>query len=191
MTAMAIDHAPPADSEPDELRRDHTLAALPSAVGAARLFVRHTLSDWRIDTGRAHRIEDAVGELVAHSVATTGIADAGPLYRDEYAQLQTLVVRLRLVPDLLVAEVWDRTEQPPHPQLRQSAAVRATDDYDFAVPRPGRRVAWCSVVPPRLPKRVPRPVRAPLTLEARDLPPTPEPTAELLTRVLGGLQRWD
>lgn len=193
--AVAIDEpAASRESTPrGELREEQTLAALPSAAGAARRFVRHTLTGWQIDRDRAGRIESAVQALVIHSVATTGVSSSAPLYRDDYDRLQLIVVRLRLGSGLLVAEVWDRTDTPPHPQLGEDAAVRATDEHDYAVPLPRRRVVRCAVHMAALPRRVPRPVRPP---PSASLSPAGEsvtepgavPTADLHRRVLGGLR---
>jgi hypothetical protein len=191
MTVMAVidvPTVPPQSMSPSELRAEQTLAALPSAVSAARRFVRHTLAEWQIDTDCAIRIESAARELVTHSVATTGVDSAAPLYSDDYNRLQLLVVRLRLASGLLSVEVWDRTEHPPRPQLQETAAVRAVDEYNYATPRAGRRVVWCSARATPLPRRVPRPVRPPL-IAAPDRLPTAEPTVDLLRRVLDGLHQ--
>jgi hypothetical protein len=208
-TAVAIDEpaAPPQPARDaprggvrGEMGEEQPLAALPSAVAAACRFVRYTLTEWQIDTDRTGRVEDAVRELVTHSVDTTGVDSAAPLYRDDYNRLQLIVVRLRLASDLLVAEVWDRTESPPQPRLGEHAAVLAMGDYDYAMPRPGRRVVWCSTHTGSLPRRVPRPVRPPLAA-APDLPPegvadlpplggrSGESTGDLLRRVLDGLHQ--
>jgi len=191
-----------------ELRSEQTLAALPSAVGAARLFVLHTLSAWQpgrdCDNNdewddRNVRIEGAVQALVMHSVATTGVSSSGPLYRDDYDRLQLIVVRLRMASGLLLGEVWDRTEASPHPQLGDDAAVRATDEYAYAMPIPGRRVVWCAVRSGPLSRRTPLAGRPP-RLPASSPPPDTEhatghvagqaawPTTDVLHRVLDGLR---
>ena len=179
----------------DNLRSELTLAALPSAVGAARLFVRHTFTKWHIDDGGAERMGNATQALVTHAVATTGVMSSAPFHRDVFDRLQLIVVRLRLTPGLLVSEVWDRTEASPDARLEEDAAVRATDEHAYAVPLPGRRVVWCAVRLRPQPRGMPRaaqlcrPPAVNLSLATDSATgQAAEPTADLLRRVLAGLR---
>ncbi len=88
-----------------------TLAAVPSAVSCARLFVGNVLRQW----GFAHLVDTAellTSELVTNSVKTTGITDPSPRSA-LLGEVHLIQVQLVLAADDLVIGVWDRDRRPP------------------------------------------------------------------------------
>jgi hypothetical protein len=198
MTAMLADgraellmSQPPAakSTESDELR----LAALPSAIPCARLLVEVVGPGWRLDRRCLDAASEAVAVLVAHAIATIGVVEPGPTYRAEFDHLTVLTVRLRLIPRLLVVEVWDSGSGSPEPLLSNFAPFIHSWGYD--VPSPGQRVVWCTV-----PAYLPEPddtvqIARVLPRRKRQAVPAPgEPITVMrdravLQRVLDGLRR--
>lgn len=87
------------------------LAAVLTAVGLSREFVRQTLRQWRLPD----QIDGAalvVSELVTNAVKSTGITDATPKWEDVRAQ-HIVGVQLRAVGASLFVEVWDRGDGAP------------------------------------------------------------------------------
>jgi hypothetical protein len=94
------------------LRDTLTLAALPTAVGSARLHARIMMVEWALGD-IADDVALVVSELVTNAVvASTGI-DGRPLYASVDAGLP--VVHLRLCSDYsrIVIEVWDSSADAP------------------------------------------------------------------------------
>ena len=88
-----------------------TLAAVPTAAGVARSFVRQRLSHW----GLNRLINDAelvLSELVTNAVNATGTTNPRPRW-SELHNLALITVRLVITADSLVIEVWDRDPSPP------------------------------------------------------------------------------
>jgi len=87
------------------------LAAVLTAVGLAREFVRQTLRLWQL----ADQIDSAelvVSELVTNAVKSTGVAE--PNATGSMAKAQHIIgVQLRLVGASLYVEVWDRGDGSP------------------------------------------------------------------------------
>lgn len=172
MTAIPTDwgsYSPARTQEIPESETQHelTLAAVPSAVGCARMLVHHTFLDANIDDEIVARLEHVTAELVNHAVKTIGVSDALPLYHQAFDHLALIVVRLRLTTRHALVEVWDRCNETPLPQLSQSHAIAMADDWGYMQTSPNTRVVWCVVATlspmeretgaDLLPKRVPRP----------------------------------
>jgi hypothetical protein len=93
-------------SGPDfRLYSDLHLAAVPTAVGCAQLFVKYTLGSWRLDE-LTEPVSQIVTELVTRAVFTTGIADHDPRWA-ELDELKLITVRLLVIEQLFVVEVAD------------------------------------------------------------------------------------
>lgn len=121
-----------------------TLAALPSAVTSARRLVQHSLLDWNVDRRVLAAVEEATATLVAHAVKTTGVNDPQPMYDEVFGDLRLIKVRVRLLSDQLVIEVWDGGLEPLLDELSRSDAIAASRDWGFDYPAPGRRVVWAA-----------------------------------------------
>jgi len=173
-----------------------TLAAVPTAAGIARSFVRQRLSQW----GLNRLIDDAelvLSELVANAVNATGTTNPRPRW-SELDNLALIVVRLLVTVDSLVIEVWDRSPSPPVPKLPEQAdeagrGLLIVDAlchrWNYFYPESGGKAIWGELVipsydlmPPGMSKRhLPR--LAPRQ-QADDMPDIATPE-----RVLEGLQR--
>ncbi len=86
------------------------LAALPTAPGAARSYVRATLAQWWMN-GLADALELVVSELVTNGVNASSDGAGAP----RYVEGRMPVIRLCLLTDgvRLVAEVWDQAPGVP------------------------------------------------------------------------------
>jgi hypothetical protein len=87
-----------------------TFAALLTAVGCARLFVKYTLHNWRIGREQIETAELLASELVMNAVKSTGICDPSPAY-SALKHLNLIHVRLLLFDGSVVLEVWDTDPQ--------------------------------------------------------------------------------
>lgn len=192
---------PPARPEPMD---EQLLAALPSAVGCAQRFARHTLEQWRLH-GLVDTAEAVVAELVSDAVARTGIAVDHPGYLDLHGKhLNLVAVRLLVIGDRVLIEVWDADPTPPRPpdeeapgaqRRRTQPGVRALA-YDRA-PTGGTVARVDLEVPPAgsledtqelvLPRRTGFPRRPVPPPPARPIEVMGDPV--LLRRVLDGLHR--
>jgi len=132
---------------------------------------------------------------VAHTIATTGISADLPLHHEVFDWLGLLDVRLSLVPQALLVEVWDSGIERPDGRLAGSLALQAASDFGFHITEMGQRLVWCTVPAqpadpeqtfrlPRLPRR--RATRHP---EGRTAALVGDP--KLLQQVLDGLQALD
>ncbi|MGH3800147.1 MAG: ATP-binding protein [Pseudonocardiaceae bacterium] len=118
------------------------LAALPSAVGSARRFIRFTLELWRlfdlIDTA-----ESVVVELVTDAIRATGIAVEHPGYLDLYEkQVNLLELRVHLTDTHVVLLVWDTDPSPPWPR---EPAPEPRRSRNFYLPPHGGKVVWVAL----------------------------------------------
>lgn len=93
---------PPQAYPPTATSSELTLAALPTAVTCAKLFLRYTLANWRLEPPAT--AEAAVTELVSGAVEQTGIVRPSPTWT-QLADLALIRVRLLLLDDGLVVEV--------------------------------------------------------------------------------------
>jgi anti-sigma regulatory factor (Ser/Thr protein kinase) len=106
--------ARPAAGGEARFRDQLTLAALPSAVAAARAFVRLALAKWQ---GGAEQGDDAlliVSELVTNAVRAVGTLEAPPRWADLGA-VDLVTVTLTGLADSLVIEVRDPAPGLPTP----------------------------------------------------------------------------
>lgn len=168
-----------------------TLAAIPSAVSCARLLVHKAFIGEHFTKDFVRSVEQVTDELVVHAVATTGVTVSGSFSAHAFDHLRLLVVRLQIRPRRVVVEVRDDSNEPPHPRLTASRAIRTVERWGYDLPAPGRRVMWCAIaIPPDsrvLPRRVPRstPRRAGRQVVGS------VPDLALLRRVRDGLRELD
>jgi anti-sigma regulatory factor (Ser/Thr protein kinase) len=142
------------------------LAAVPTAVRLARLFIRQRLSLW----GISQLINDAelvLSELVTNAVNVTASTNPRPRW-SELHNLTLIAVRLVATIDSLVIEVWDRDPSPP--MLKQSQQADETgrgllivsalcSRWDYFYPESGGKTVWGVLVIPEhdlLPSRLPK-----------------------------------
>jgi hypothetical protein len=162
---------------------DLTLAATSTAVNVGVMFLRYTLTDWRLDelgsTG-----EVVLSELISQAVTLTGVPEPSPRWT-ELADLALIRVRLVLLETSVIVEVADRHDQPP---MWADAVTSLCSRWNSYRTRVGR-VVWCEMEPPKyeltengLPKRV----RQKATDTTRR--PAAPVDRELLRRVLEGLE---
>ena len=88
-----------------------SLAAVVTAIGCARAYVTSIVTAWGLECLR----DDAVlltSELVTNAVRATGITGLVPRWSDP-DHLALIRLRLTVVDDSLVIEVWDRETTPP------------------------------------------------------------------------------
>ncbi|WP_267244040.1 ATP-binding protein [Streptomyces sp. PR69] len=178
------------------------LAAVGTAAGVARMFVRHHLTY----LGLSEHVADGelvVSELVTNAVEATGIADPAVKLHDIQAE-HLVALQLRVVDTRLFIEVWDRSVEEP---VRKDAGDDAeggrglvlvealAQRWGVAHPPAGGKVVWAELVigkapaprgpfgdRPRLERRVPQGTRPPrgVVFEAA--------STALLERVLEGLR---
>lgn len=133
-----------------------TLAAMPSAAGRSRRFVRLTLNRW----GLGRLVDDAelvVSELVTNAVQAAGVVDLGANGSDP-GGLASIDVRLLLFGASIVIQVRDGDPTPPVPQQATGAdeggrglsivAALATSWDWFPSPPGGKVVAAELPIPP-------------------------------------------
>lgn len=180
------------------------LAAVSTAAGVARMFVRYHLAHLGLSAHIADG-ELVVSELVTNAVEATGIAEPAVKLHDIQAE-HLVAVQLRVVDTGLFIEVWDRSslEEPVRKDVGEDAEdgrglvlVEAlARRWGVAHPPAGGKVVWAHLaigkVPashgpfgdrPRLERRVPEGTRAPqgVVREAASV--------ALLEWVLEGLRR--
>ena len=88
-----------------------SLAAVVTAIGHARAYVTSIMTAWGLECLR----DDAVlltSELVTNAVRATGITGPVPRWSDP-DHLALIRLRLTVVADSLIIEVWDREATPP------------------------------------------------------------------------------
>jgi anti-sigma regulatory factor (Ser/Thr protein kinase) len=173
-----------------------TLAAVPTAAGVARLFVRQRLSQWGLNR-LMNDAELVTSELVTNAVNATGTANPRPRW-SELDNLALIAVRLVVTADSLVIEVWDRDPSPP--VLKDTAAVDEAGRgllivgalcrrWHYFFPESCGKAVWgeleipaYDLIPSGLPKRAqPRLTSAHRVEDA--------PNFEMLERVLEGLRK--
>lgn len=200
--ALALDLDPPTRMTPPPASQPRAtdgqlLAALPSAVGCARRFVRFTLERWRL-FGLIDTAETVAAELVADAVSATGISVEHPGYLDLYdKQLNLVDLRVHLTDTDVVLLVWDSDPSPPR---LQELALEQSRSRNFYLPQHGGKVVWAALEisvglrheearRPALPRRTGYP--------CRPIPPTPADPVRamtdpvLLERVRDGLNQLD
>lgn len=174
-----------------------TLAAVPTAAGIARSFVRQRLSQWGLNRVM-NDAELVLSELVTNAVNATGCPSPRPRW-SELHNLALIAIRLVVTADSLVIEVWDRDPSPPVPQQPEQAAEGGRGllivdalcrRWHYSFPESGGKAVWGELVipdhvlvPSGLPKRLPP--RPALERPAEDMP-----SYVMLERVLEGLRQW-
>ncbi len=156
MTAVA---ERPAKAMPERASRQiraadrMTFAALLTAVGCARLFVKYTLQNWRVEHKHIETAELLASELVTNAVKSTGIIEPHPAYT-ALNHLALVHVRLLLFDNSVVLEVWDADPNPP---VMQEQALDAEGGrglflvatmirrWNYYHPKFGGKVVWCEI----------------------------------------------
>lgn len=128
-------------------------AAVPTAVGCARVFARQTLFAWqRPDAAEVAAL--VTSELVTNAVTATGTTDPHPSYA-ALAAIPVIRVRLKLHGTALVIEVRDASTQPPVLQKRAQDAehgrglliVHAESERwgTTYLPKIGGKIVWAEI----------------------------------------------
>ncbi|MEV0400016.1 ATP-binding protein [Actinoallomurus sp. NPDC050550] len=144
---------------PERVSRDLQLAARPTAVGAARSFVREQLHCWRLDEPTGYDLpgttELITSELVTNSLKATGRPQM-PTAGSQALNPPTITLRLRLIRRSLFVEVWDASPYPPVPtgagDLDESGrglvlvtALAKAWDYYHSDAAAGGKVVWAEI----------------------------------------------
>lgn len=87
------------------------LGAVPAAATCSRVFLKHTLDQWRVP-GLYDTAALVVTELVTNSVKETGIVDVVPTW-DDVADTCLVDVRVLAFTDCVSIHVWDCSRNPP------------------------------------------------------------------------------
>nr|WP_272919797.1 ATP-binding protein [Streptomyces sp. SID5468] len=168
------------------------LAAVPTAVSCARMFIRHTLTCWKLSR-LTETAELIASELVTNAVKATGITTPQPSW-GELEGLQLLRVRIHASKDSIVIQVWDADGEPldlptagadEEPEsgrglfIVKSVARQVGRFY----PRSGGKVVWAELtLEPTVPPLPRRAAKKPASIYL------PKPDPDLLRAVLTGLR---
>jgi hypothetical protein len=169
------------------------LAAVPTAVSCAQMFVEAVLIKW----GAGSLFDQARGvvtDLVATAVESTGVTETDIRWW-EIEYLNLIKVRILGFDASIVIEVWDSDTEPPI----SKASSRDVHRWNYFHPRTGGKVVWCEM---ELPQRSNAPNytrEPPIPLPRRKRRPQPGPShpvaternPELLRRVIEGLRKLD
>lgn len=129
-----------------------TLAAVPTAVRCARMFVRITLQNWQASEETVETAELLASELVSNAVKVTGVVEQLPISSDAYRHLSLIEIRLMTFERSVVIEVWDTDSDPPVLQEQllgaedgRGLSIVATMSrrWSYYVPPNGGKVVWC------------------------------------------------
>ncbi|MFC4033072.1 ATP-binding protein [Streptomyces polygonati] len=128
------------------------LAAVLTAVGLSRSFIRHTLTNWQLGE-QIDVAELVVSELVTNAVKSTGNTDQ-QRQREDISAHQLIGVQLRMMNTCLYVEVWDSAdgspvipEQSPDSEggrglfLVESLCTR----WDISRPAAGGKIVWAEL----------------------------------------------
>lgn len=177
------------------------LAAVPTAASCSRMFVRLTLTRWKL----ADYVESAelvVSELVTNAVRATGLTDPEPKSWDITAE-HVIGVRLRATGTSLVLNVWDRSSDIPVARSPDDDAeggrglllIGATcKQWDVFRPQAGGKIVWAELELDRAAKPPPlstMPVRIPGATKPPKGPVHAMVEEALLQRFLDALYEWD
>lgn len=163
---------------------DLKLVALPSAVNCADLFVRFTLTEWRVES----MVADV--RRTAEALVKAVVGDAKPT-----STPTMLLFRLRLSGNSLAVEIEDDRTSP---ELRVPRSLSGTNS-GVQLLSTGKQLLWCEVP---LPKGmdatvVPLPRRGTTRAAAAAAPPPAEIAAaddlspDVMERILKGLRRGE
>lgn len=169
------------------------LAAVPTAVSCARMFVEAVLIQWGasalLDQARA-----VVTDLVADAVESTGVTETDIRWWT-IEHLNLIKVRILGLDASIVIEVWDSDTEPPI----SKASSRDAHRWNYFHPRTGGKVVWCEMEIPQRSDAPDRTREIPSPLPRRKRRPSPGPShpvaterdPELLRRVIDGLRSLD
>lgn len=172
------------------------LVATPSAITCARLLLDWLARRWDMEAVAAHAARDVLDELVAHAVATTGVAEAVSVSQIAPERLVLLGIRLRFDGRRLVIEVWDTGTETCEALLASSSALAAAARWGVELPAHQQRVVWCVIGGGTSAEQT---MRLPVPLARRTRTPVPRPDEPgeaildpvLLQRILDGLRTLD
>ena len=106
--------SPPANPRLRPRRCDRiSLAALVSAPGNSRRFVRQVCERWGVPGDQSETVQLLTSELVTNAVEETGILEPHPEYGVVHAGATLIRVVLLEFAHSLVVEVWDSSFEPP------------------------------------------------------------------------------
>jgi len=160
--------AAPSPNPTDQLRFSTTLtlAAVPTAVGAARRYVRHELTSANL----AALVDDAelvASELVTNAIIATGVMATEPKW-PELEGLAVVRIRLGFSTSSVFIEVWDHDSELP---VQQQSGEYAEGGRGLAIvaslctrwnaqpAQDGGKAVWGELPKPvtqELPRRVPK-----------------------------------
>jgi hypothetical protein len=182
-----------------------TLAAVPTALSCARMFIRFTLQNWRIDRKHIETAELLVSELVSIAIEATGEPEPPPARHGPIRPLNLIRLRLLLFADSVVIEVWDSDPRPPMPQAPRpdtedsrgpALVARMSRQWNYYLARNGGKVVWCELGLVPMPAdhatiEFPRPLSRRKRYTGPVHPTEVMNDPDLLKRVLDGLQALD
>lgn len=187
---------------PERVSEDLQLPAQPTAVGAARAFVRDQLHRWRLDEPTGYDLP-GTAELITSELLTNSLKATGPqmpVAGRRALNPATIVLRLRLIRRSLFVEVWDASPYPPVPtcagDLDESGrglvlvtALAKAWDYYHSDAAAGGKVVWAEIdIPAELADYIPLtsvqqvpprwgPTPGPPVSPTRNIPRPPAPDA--------------
>jgi len=97
---------------PPKLASTIRFAAVPTAVGCARIFTKQTLRHWQISEA-IDDVELVVSELITNAVVATGVLEPHP-DNAALAQAAKITLRLSVVDEALRIEAWDESVAMPN-----------------------------------------------------------------------------
>ena len=130
------------------------LAALSTAPGCARLFVRAVCGQWRTAADQTDIAVLLASELVTNSVEATGILDPDPDYPVVHAFARLIGIRLLDFGYSLVIQVWDTSPDPPRlldadDESEYGRGLHLVDAlslrWGYYYARVGGKVVWCEL----------------------------------------------
>jgi anti-sigma regulatory factor (Ser/Thr protein kinase) len=147
--------SPLADARFRPRRSDRiSLAALVSAPGNSRRFVRQVCARWNVPDEQSETIQLLTSELVTNAVAETGILESDPEYGVAHADATLIQVGLLEFAHSLVVEVWDSSFEPPKLAEPDSDSERGrglqlvdtlSRQWGYYPARTGK-VVWCEIL---------------------------------------------
>lgn len=130
------------------------LAALSTAPGCARLFVRAVCGQWHTPQDQTDIAVLLASELVTNSVEATGILGPDPEYPVVHAFARLIGIRLLEFEYSLVIEVWDTSLDPPRlldadDESEHGRGLRLVDalslHWGYYYAQVGGKVVWCEL----------------------------------------------
>ena len=134
--------------------RQIRLAALPTAPGMARVFVKNVAAAWSIQGEAVEQAELVISELVTNAVKQTGRVVGAPTPRPT-EPVAVVSVRVELHAAILRMAVWDSDTsapvlQEPTDELEGGRGLflvaAMTERWGHYFPATGGKVVWAEVV---------------------------------------------